>query len=456
MRKKFVIIGLTGAIGSGCSKISRFIAREIPKSKDKLEPDLDQIDESIKKHFDFIKEKTDEFNSDYKNTCETTYIGTELNQFFDKKSKKERAKELEGKLKAVNKNLRQLLIRRKILEYASKNFRYNFFEVSMADLLVKIMLEKIHQIPSSTEFQNNVNIPPSINEILLNQPKELFDDIEAFNTACKNKNWDENDYYRFDNLLIQLGILRKELFSSSDNCEEFFQNCGDYARATNNPFIMPGEQCYNYLTILAKEANNVIKYKRNKKDKNKKEGHYFVISSFRNPAEVQFFRKRYGSFYLCSLFASKETRRKNIETYDKKFNEKCDERDAGKHKEPHELHKQDVSRCTLLADYAITTEKDEKHYQYELIRFLALIDFPGIVPPRTDEEVMNLSYSLSLRSTCLSRQVGAVITNPEGFIIAAGWNSVGSGQLGGSVQNFSHILKQPVGEAWFRIEPQKL
>ena len=26
----------------------------------------------------------------------------------------------------------------------------------------------------------------------------------------------------------------------------------------------------------------------------------------------------------------------------------------------------------------------------------------------------------------------------------------------GSVQNFSHILQQPVGKAWFRIEPRKL
>ena len=26
----------------------------------------------------------------------------------------------------------------------------------------------------------------------------------------------------------------------------------------------------------------------------------------------------------------------------------------------------------------------------------------------------------------------------------------------GSVQNFSHILQQPIGEAWFRIEPRKL
>ena len=26
----------------------------------------------------------------------------------------------------------------------------------------------------------------------------------------------------------------------------------------------------------------------------------------------------------------------------------------------------------------------------------------------------------------------------------------------GSVQNFSHILQQPVGEAWFRIEPRRL
>ena len=258
----------------------------------------------------------------------------------------------------------------------------------MADLLVKIMLEKIHDYATSGELQNQFCIPPEIRDILLNQPKRLFDDIYAFNKSCKDKKWEKRDYCRFDNLFIQLGILRKELFSSSGGCEEFFQNCGDYARATNNPFCEPTQQSYKYLTILAKEANNIIKYVLNKDDEKTNKRHYFIISSFRNPAEVQFFRKRYGSFYLCSLFASKETRRKKIPG----FNERCDERDAGKHKEPYELHKQDVSRCTLLADYAITTEKNEKHYQYELIRFLALIDFPGLVPPRTDEEVMNLSY----------------------------------------------------------------
>ncbi|WP_374281397.1 deaminase [Desulfovibrio sp.] len=439
MRKKFLIIGLTGAIGSGCSEVSKFISHVLPNSKHQLNIGLHQVNKSIKKHFEFIKEKIDEFNADYQNTYEATYIGTEINHLFDKKRKKERAKELEEKLKAVNKNLRQLLIRRKILEYASKNFRYKFIEISMADLLVKLMLEKIVDEPNTAEFHDKDSLHQKLHDILIDQSKRLITDIKAFNLACVEKNWEKKDYCRFDNLFIQLGIIRRQLFNSSDSCEVFFQNCGDNARATNNPFRKQETQCYEYLTILAKEANKVIKYERNKivknderskDDNNKPERHYFVISSFRNPAEVQFFRKRYGSFYLCSLFATKETRRKNIEKYNKNFNEYCDERDAGKHKEPHELHKQDVSRCTLLADYAITTEKGENHYRYEAIRFLSLIDFPGIIPPRTDEEVMNLSYSLSLRSTCLSRQVGAVITNPEGFIIAAGWNSVGSGQLG--------------------------
>ena len=169
------------------------------------------------------------------------------------------------------------------------------------------------------------------------------------------------------------------------------------------------------------------KYKRNKTDG---KINHFVIDSFRNPAEVRYFKKRYGSFYLCSLYASKEYRKNKLGSV---FNEKCDDRDAGKGKNARELYKQDVSGCTLLADYAINSDCGNLHYEYEIIRFLTLIDFPGLIPPRYDEVFMNFAYSLSVRSTCLSRQVGAVITNTEGFVVAAGWNDVGSGQLGCSL-----------------------
>lgn len=430
MKKKFLIIGLTGAIGSGCSNIAEFVA-DVSKNKEGLKSDLSAIEISIRKHFEYLKEKTSDFSQKLKNINSDPYIGTDIETLFTKKSINEEAKELEIRLKSINKNLRELLIRRKILRYALDNLSEKFFQISMANLLVKLMLKNIHfNLKESEKFLDQPTTPICIIEILKNQPSWVYEAINNFDIAAQTKSWGNYDNKKFDDMLNELDKIRKKLFASSDNCEEFFQDAGDNARATNNPFSQKNMQAYDNISILAKEVNNVIKYIRNKKSNKDKKIDYFIVNSFRNPAEVQFFRKRYGSFYLCSLYASKETRRNNLKKYHKIFNEECDDRDAGKYKKPHELNKQDVSRCTLLADYAITTEKDEKHYQFEIIRFLTLIDSPGIVPPRTDEEVMNLAYSLSLRSTCLSRQVGAVITNPEGFIIAAGWNSVGSGQLG--------------------------
>ena len=345
------------------------------------------------------------------------------------------AKRLENELKVINKNLRELLIRRKILQYADKRIGETFIQISMSSLLVKLMLEKIND-SNFDEYFKKTGTPRQIQDIL----KENHDDIQSlikkFNKACEEKKWDPCDYKDYDSIFDKIKEIKDNLFSKSKNSREFFQDAGDNARATGNPFNCSRMPDYKNLSILAQEANKVIKYIRSKEKNNKDYRCYFIINSFRNPAEVQFFRKRYGSFFLASLYASKETRRNNMKEGKFPFKEICDDRDAGIKKKSKELNKQDVPRCTLLADYAITTdscntsEKSEEHYKFEAIRFLSLIDFPGLVPPRNDEEVMNLAYSLSLRSTCLSRQVGAVITNPEGFIIAAGWNSVGSGQLG--------------------------
>lgn len=306
----------------------------------------------------------------------------------------------------------------------------------MSNLLVKLMLENCDfENPTSDKskifekYFSKPDTPECIKNILKEIPKKTFENINKFNKEFPERTWNENDYNTFDNMILEFGHIKKKLFQSSDKCRDFFQDAGDNVRATGNPFYSSPASDYTNISVLAQEANKIIKYMRNRK---KDSTNFFIINSFRNPAEVQFFRKRYGSFFLASLYASKETRKKNVPT----LNDRCDTRDAGDNREPKELNKQDVPRCTLLSDYAITTDvsKDktasEEHYKFEVIRFLSLIDFPGLVPPRNDEEVMNLAYSLSLRSTCLSRQVGAVITNPEGFIIAAGWNSVGSGQLG--------------------------
>ena len=435
MRKKFVIIGLTGAIGSGCKKLSEFISEGISKSKSQIRADLEKTNLSIRKHFEYIKEEINIFNEQKDNGISSLNTETSLKDYYSAKPKSEIAREIEKKLKAANKNLRELLIRRKVLQY-SINLDKNFFKISMSNLLVKLMLENCDvNDPSSNKnkiFENYFSKPDTplcIKNILKEHYDEIIKSINKFNIAPQDGRWDKNDYNDFDNMILELGHIKNEIFQSCDKCREFFQNAGDNARATGNPFDSSPASDYTHISILAQEANKIIKYMRNREQDST---NFFIINSFRNPAEVQFFRKRYGSFYLASLYASKETRKINNPT----LNDQCDARDAGNDKDPKELNKQDVPRCTLLSDYAITTDffnnnaASEEHYKFEAIRFLTLIDFPGLVPPRNDEEVMNLAYSLSLRSTCLSRQVGAVITNPEGFIIAAGWNSVGSGQLG--------------------------
>lgn len=248
-----------------------------------------------------------------------------------------------------------------------------------------------------------------------------------FNNACDNKTWSKDDEIKFDGLFHSLDSIKEDIYKNNKTHKEFFQDMGDNARLTGNPFDSTKPKKYLFLDTIAKEVNRVIKYKRNKStDKI----NHFIIDSFRNPAEVRFFKKRYGAFYLCSLYASKEYRKNKLGSI---FTDRCDNRDAGKYKNTSELYKQDVPSCTLLADYAINSDCGKEHYQFEIIRFLTLIDFPGLIPPRYDEVFMNFAYSLSVRSTCLSRQVGAAITNSEGFLVAAGWNDVGSGQLGCSL-----------------------
>ncbi|MBN0371943.1 deoxycytidylate deaminase, partial [Pseudomonas aeruginosa] len=46
------------------------------------------------------------------------------------------------------------------------------------------------------------------------------------------------------------------------------------------------------------------------------------------------------------------------------------------------------------------------------------------ITPTADESGMYAAYSASLKSACLSRQVGAAIANKDGNVISLGWNDV--------------------------------
>lgn len=47
---------------------------------------------------------------------------------------------------------------------------------------------------------------------------------------------------------------------------------------------------------------------------------------------------------------------------------------------------------------------------------------PGLVPPTVDERCMQVAQAAKLNSGCISRQVGAVVSDSVGKIISVGWN----------------------------------
>lgn len=180
------------------------------------------------------------------------------------------------------------------------------------------------------------------------------------------------------------------------------------------------------MTTLANEANDLIKFYRFKGRSKFGRTVYkeFVIEAFRNPFEVEFFRNRYYEFFLLSINSHLE-----IRSARKNWNKERDTRDQGQGIGKNEFYKQNVSRCVYLSDISINNDSNLGRFGQKLAKYYALIRQPGCITPSGHELFMHQAYSMSLKSNCISRQVGAIIVGPEGYIVGAGWNDVGSGQI---------------------------
>ena len=73
-------------------------------------------------------------------------------------------------------------------------------------------------------------------------------------------------------------------------------------------------------------------------------------------------------------------------------------------------------------------EEYEFYLKRQLVRYIALMKHPGLVPPSHQERIMQIACDAQLNSGCISRQVGAAITDENFSIKAIGWNTVPEGQ----------------------------
>ena len=212
----------------------------------------------------------------------------------------------------------------------------------------------------------------------------------------------------------------------------FMQTVGNNIRGSGNPYNHHIDS--NHFYSVAERIDSVI---RAIQEKNNKGGEptRICIDTIRNPYEAFYFKDRYSTFYLVSVNVEDSERKRRLSnyTFDEINSLDLTESADGISSPFGIFYHQTISSCLEIADIHIYNKhiEDGKYYELtqQLIKYISLMLHPGLVTPSSVERCMQQAYNAKLNSGCLSRQVGAVITNSDHSIVAIGWNDVPHGQI---------------------------
>lgn len=89
---------------------------------------------------------------------------------------------------------------------------------------------------------------------------------------------------------------------------------------------------------------------------------------------------------------------------------------------------QNIKSCINMSDLYINNFNSADEHKTELtatiIKYALLIQHPGLVKPTVHEFLMQMAVTAATNSGCLSRQVGAIVTNDSFEPLGIGWNCV--------------------------------
>lgn len=216
-------------------------------------------------------------------------------------------------------------------------------------------------------------------------------------------------------------------------------------RKANDPYDSVGFDSDKIFSISIL-INIVIKAIRRNNDKASTK---IVIDSLKNPYEINYFKQRFSAFYLISINRDDMLREAMLK---KKYKDEYpimkkileDEYKGGK---GNEFYRRYVRECIEKADIHITYRSKEKTeelnqgkgqddntspyftVQMQLLKYVSLVDHPGLITPSPEERCMQLAYTAKYNSGCISRQVGAAITDEHYSVKSIGWNNPPEGQV---------------------------
>ncbi|MBO8134003.1 anti-phage dCTP deaminase [Dickeya fangzhongdai] len=212
----------------------------------------------------------------------------------------------------------------------------------------------------------------------------------------------------------------------------------------------------NSVFHLPETINRVIKSIR----KVKNERAYVVIDAIRNPYEAKFFKDRYAAFHLVSINAPDEHRTRYLQKLHKFSPEqikKIDDEESGKgDSEYKHLTNPNVKKCIEISDIHLFNPKNEYDnnnvLKAQIAWYIALMQHPGLISPTSMERVMQVAYTVKLNSGCISRQVGAVVTDNNNSIKSVGWNDVAKGQIPCAMRSIDGLINDFHSETYSHYE----
>jgi deoxycytidylate deaminase len=416
LREDFSVIGITGRIGSGCSSISEI-----------LSTDFSQLN--------------------------NTTIPTDHPQTI-----RERKYEIVHKFNTLNwKKYRTIKYRNVLLLILSKDVRYQSFKSHL-----------LNYYKISTRHDPNHELVDKINKKLYHvfkKHKDIvlkikeFGDLKDIKGRKKLKNLADFFYGDFQSFAEEIDEVLLNDNKSIVERTLLLQHTAKNFRRSGQAYNTSTTD-YDNIYYIAEVINKIIKGTKILDNQTC----HVTINSLRNSLEINFFKERYSGFYLIAV-KSDERKKRLVERYqdDDEANinnllsideneYKCNDFVSGHFFSP------DVQNCIQKADFHIITRKNEisKNDFYsteqQLLKLQGLIQQPGLITPSTVERSMQFAFNAKLNSGCISRQVGAVITDAFFSVKSIGWNDVPSGTVPCAIRNIKDLANdKPFGFSDFEL-----
>lgn len=362
-----------------------------------------------------------------------------------------------------------------VYNFAKVNFK-SFQLIKYRDVLTLFILksgyenfiEYLSSGPLKQSFTNSKLsvIPDYSEEILTLQTlqekfrlnKERFDGINFENLRGGNNLKTLHDFFfgedfinftdKFHDILGSISVIKRR---------KLLQVISNNLRKSGDPYNYKTTDPLKIFTIV-ETINGIIKAHREAQTPAK-----IVIDSLRNPFEIMFFKQRFSAFYVVAINRDDTEREESLklahsDCYDD-VNKLIKEEYKGA--QGNEFYKQHVRDCIEKADIHIsfksnsqTEELNSKResgedntspyysWNMQLLKYISLIEHPGIVTPSPEERCMQLAFTAKYNSGCISRQVGAAITDENYSVKAIGWNNTPEGQVPCNLRNAEDLINE--------------